>query len=241
MTRIACGKTTSRSVCILGQADRAGRLDLAAADGLDPAAHHLADERRGVEHQADEQRRELRRNAPRRRLKLNRSRTGRSNDDGRTAAANQPTTASAASAPRPTSRKRGSGAAAVSRRPAHDEQATTSSHGRSPTKTAHSPKPPRQPGAGTKRPRWLRKTAPAGAGVSATAGSWSMTAIDENELHQQRRVAHQLDVAGSDAAAPASSVDSRATPTRTPSSVARTMPTTLTKSVLRRPTRNALP
>ena len=45
----------------LGQAERARRLELPAAHRLDPAAHHLADEGRGVQHEPGEERRELRR------------------------------------------------------------------------------------------------------------------------------------------------------------------------------------
>ncbi len=61
MTRSACGRTTSRRILHSRQAERGRGFALALVDRQDAAANDLADERRRVGRQADEQRCELRR------------------------------------------------------------------------------------------------------------------------------------------------------------------------------------
>ena len=55
ITRIACGMTTSRSVCPGRQPEGAGRFGLAFRHRQDAGAHDLGDEGRRVGHEADEQ------------------------------------------------------------------------------------------------------------------------------------------------------------------------------------------
>ena len=97
-------------------------------------------------------------------------------------------------------------------------------------------------GPGTKTPRWFRKIDPGSVSVCATDGQLQQDGeVDENELHQQRRVADELDVGRREAPQQPVRREPGHADHDARGSVARMIPTKLTKSVLSRPTRNALP